>query len=233
MSDTLQEFINQWNSSFDPQETLDSFKTTVERMLAANRWCLSLSGEHDWLGDLPFARTIGARVEETVDAARRGIPVPRTDVPGIPPAASAPIVFIWPVPGEYRVSSGFGMRHHPVLGRLRMHRGIDISAGAGSAVYASAAGRVTVAGAVRGFGRAVYLDHGSGYVTVYGHCVPEVSVGQFVQQGQRIARVGSADELGPGNLSTGPHLHFEILLNGDPINPLPLLVRADRAVYHG
>ncbi|MGC8666685.1 MAG: murein hydrolase activator EnvC family protein [Chthonomonadales bacterium] len=120
--------------------------------------------------------------------------------------------FIRPAWGP--ITSGFGMRYHPILHRTRMHTGVDIGAGYGEPIRAAAAGEVVMAGYMRGYGYVVIIDHGGGVSTLYGHCSELlVSEGQSVRQGQVIARVGST------GLATGPHLHFEVRRNGVPVNP--------------
>ncbi|MCL6472509.1 MAG: peptidoglycan DD-metalloendopeptidase family protein [Firmicutes bacterium] len=124
--------------------------------------------------------------------------------------------FIYPASGP--ITSGFGMRFHPVLGYSRMHTGIDIGVPTGTLVHASASGTVIMAGWMGGYGNAVVISHGGGISTLYGHnSALLVSVGQYVSQGQVIARSGST------GLSTGPHLHFEIRLNGTPVDPMKYL----------
>jgi murein DD-endopeptidase MepM/ murein hydrolase activator NlpD len=118
--------------------------------------------------------------------------------------------FIWPVSGP--VTSGFGWRWG------RMHEGIDISASTGTPIRAAAAGSVIVAGWSGGYGNLVVIDHGGGVSTAYGHQSAIGSgVGQTVAQGQVIGYVGST-----GN-STGPHLHFEVRINGSPVDPMGYL----------
>lgn len=115
-----------------------------------------------------------------------------------------------------RFGSSFGMRYHPILKIRRMHEGIDLTAPKGTNIYATADGKVLQAGyRAGGFGKKVLLDHGFGYRTLYGHC-NEVLVepGQAVKRGEVIARVGST------GLSKSPHLHYEVHLNGHPVDPL-------------
>ncbi len=118
----------------------------------------------------------------------------------------------WPV--SPRVSSGFGMRLHPLLGFLRFHRGIDLKAGWGEPIRAAADGRVSGAGWAGGYGRQVRLAHAGGLATSYSHMSSIAAApGQTVRQGQVIGYVGSS------GLSTGPHLHYEVFKNGRPVNP--------------
>jgi murein DD-endopeptidase MepM/ murein hydrolase activator NlpD len=118
-----------------------------------------------------------------------------------------------PVDGA-RLSSGFGMRFHPILGYSRMHQGIDFAAPTGTPVVASAPGRVVQAGWGGGYGNVIRIEHGKGMVTRYAHLSRmNVRVGEQVGQGERIGAVGST------GLSTGPHLHYEVWVKGKPVNP--------------
>lgn len=118
-----------------------------------------------------------------------------------------------PVSGA-RLSSGFGMRFHPILNYSRMHQGIDFAAPTGTPVVASAAGRVVRAGWGGGFGNLIVIDHGRGMQTRYAHLHRmNVRAGQQVSQGQVIGQVGST------GMSTGPHLHYEVWKNGRPVDP--------------
>lgn len=118
-----------------------------------------------------------------------------------------------PVPGA--VSSGFGKRVHPITGGVKMHNGVDMNARMGDPIKAAEAGVVIVSGVKGGYGNAVMIDHGGGMVTLYGHQSKlGVSVGQTVSRGQVIGWVGSTGQ------STGPHLHFEVRINGTPRNPV-------------
>ena len=112
------------------------------------------------------------------------------------------------------VSSGFGMRRHPILGYSRMHRGVDFAAGYGTPIVAATDGRVAAAGWAGGYGRQVRLNHSGGLATSYSHMSRiAVAPGQAVRQGQVIGYVGST------GLSTGPHLHYELYRNGTAIDP--------------
>jgi murein DD-endopeptidase MepM/ murein hydrolase activator NlpD len=119
---------------------------------------------------------------------------------------------LWPVRG--RISSNYGWRIHPLTGRRQHHGGLDIAAPVGTAVRASAAGLVTFAGWRSGYGYTVIIRHGDGLETLYAHNSQlKVQAGTRVVKGQIIARVGSS-----GN-STGPHLHYEVIKDGQRVNP--------------
>ncbi|HEY7875142.1 MAG TPA: M23 family metallopeptidase, partial [Actinomycetota bacterium] len=118
--------------------------------------------------------------------------------------------FIWPLNGP--VTSGYGYR----WGRL--HAGIDISGYTGQPIIAAKSGVVIEAGSMGGYGNGTVIDHGGGIATLYGHQTSiGVSVGQRVSQGDVIGTVGST------GYSTGPHLHFEVRVNGSPQNPMNYL----------
>ena len=122
--------------------------------------------------------------------------------------------FGWPVPSCTYITSRFGRRVHPITGEEKNHTGLDIGAGFGATIVAADGGRVTLAGEKGGYGSCVMIDHGNGYVTLYGHMSSiSVSVGQNVSKGETIGYVGSS------GVSTGPHCHFEIFSGGSRIDP--------------
>lgn len=130
-------------------------------------------------------------------------------------------VMKWPVNGGY-VSSPYGWRIHPIFKTKKFHRGIDIAASSGTAVYAAGDGTVIKAsyGWGGGYGNRIWIDHGNGVITTYNHLKDgsfKVSSGQRVDKGDTIAGVGST------GYSTGAHLHFEIWVNGDTVNPMQYL----------
>jgi murein DD-endopeptidase MepM/ murein hydrolase activator NlpD len=129
-----------------------------------------------------------------------------------------------PVDGA-RITSGFGMRFHPVLGYTRMHKGIDFGVPVGTPVMASGSGTVKVAGHAGGYGNYMRIDMGNGYGFAYGHLsrfAPGIHAGSRVHQGQIVAYSGNT------GMSTGPHLHYEILVNGEQVNPLKVKVAQGR-----
>ncbi len=128
-----------------------------------------------------------------------------------------PPTYIKPISGG-RLSSGFGRRTAPTRGASTYHKGVDWATPVGTAVMASSAGTVTRAGWGSGYGYCVYISHADGKVTRYGHLSKIlVKVGQSVSQGEKIALSGNT------GVSTGAHLHFEILVNGTQVNPLNYL----------
>lgn len=123
--------------------------------------------------------------------------------------------FMWPSDCHIITSHFSPRRKNPVSGVYKRHTGVDIGASYGTAIYAANSGTVTLAGWNSGYGNCVVIDHGGGKATLYAHMSSiGVSKGQSVKKGQTIGRVGST-----GN-STGPHIHFEILINGAAVNPM-------------
>jgi murein DD-endopeptidase MepM/ murein hydrolase activator NlpD len=115
-----------------------------------------------------------------------------------------------------RIASGFGMRIDPVYGTPKMHKGLDFTAPQGTPIYATGDGIVRISGySAGGYGNHVEINHGYGYETLYGHMVRiKVTAGQKVKRGEVIGWVGSTGK------STGPHCHYEVLLNGQHVNPV-------------
>jgi murein DD-endopeptidase MepM/ murein hydrolase activator NlpD len=119
------------------------------------------------------------------------------------------------IPAEGNIGDEFGMRFHPILKVKRMHNGIDIVNGFGTKIYASGKGVVSFVGWRTGLGHTVEIDHGFGYVTIYGHLSgAAVKEKQTVERGELIAYMGSS-----GELTTGPHLHYEVWHDGIALDP--------------
>ena len=128
-----------------------------------------------------------------------------------------PSGFVYPIVYP-RVSSMFGMRKHPILRVRRHHDGIDLVAPIGTPIRTIAAGRVVFADPLGGYGNLVVIEHKPGLTSHYGHCdTMRVEPGQMVSSGQIIATLGNTGR------TTGPHLHFEIRMNGKPIDPLTVI----------
>jgi murein DD-endopeptidase MepM/ murein hydrolase activator NlpD len=145
-----------------------------------------------------------------LDGALNRLETARDTVKDMPFANPAP---------THEITSPFGNRTDPLLGRLALHPGIDFRAATGAPIKSAGAGKVLVASEVNGYGNMVEIDHGQGVTTRYGHMSRlNVKPGQLVTEGQVIGFAGSTGR------STGPHLHYEIRRNGTPINPMGFLV---------
>jgi len=119
---------------------------------------------------------------------------------------------------EAPITSGFGARVHPIFHTVRMHTGLDFGAGYGTPIRAGADGTVVKAGSLGGYGNATVIDHGRGMATLYGHQSRIlVHEGQTVKRGEVIGLVGAT------GFATGPHLHFEVRIDGTPVDPRPYL----------
>ena len=162
------------------------------------------TAEDEFIGEATALEASSAAIEAQIKAADSGLP------PGESPTSPAEAGLIWPVAGP--ITSPFGMR----WGKL--HQGIDIGVPMGTPIHAAASGQVIYAGWMTGYGNLTVIDHGGGIATAYAHQSKlEVSVGDEVTQGQEIGLVGSTGH------STGPHLHFEVRVNGVPVDPLAYL----------
>jgi murein DD-endopeptidase MepM/ murein hydrolase activator NlpD len=190
---------------FDPRENIlggaKYLKTLVDRFgktdIALAAYNAGAGNVEKYGGIPPFEET-QEYVSKVMNLWKTGIPVWNND-------------FYAPVKGE--ITSPFGERIHPITKKQSFHSGIDIAAPIGTPVKAAKDGRVKFADEAGLYGLTVILDHGNGLTTVYGHCFQlNVRQGDEVKKGDVIALVGST------GLSTGPHLHFEIRLNGKPIN---------------
>jgi murein DD-endopeptidase MepM/ murein hydrolase activator NlpD len=134
--------------------------------------------------------------------------------------------FVWPVPGFNGITSKFGMRTHPITGVYKLHTGVDIGAPTGANFVASNKGIVIAAEYNTAYGNFVMIDHGGGIQTLYAHGSQIVtSVGQEVNAGDVVLKVGST------GYATGPHAHFEVRINGTPVEPLTYL-QATGYVYN-
>ena len=149
----------------------------------------------------PRFRRLGLSLAR-MDALQRGL----QGIPQVIPAAGT------------QISSGFGYRSDPFAGSPAFHAGLDFKGPMGAAIYSAARGKVAFVGQRPGYGNCVEIDHGNGLRTRYAHMSAfRARVGQSVTAGQLIGAVGSTGR------STGPHLHFEVRLNGQPVNPRPFL----------
>lgn len=165
--------------------------------------------------------------------AERGAPPPvapatpdKATTPGPPAPSAAPKAtdiagrlkakaLDWPIRAAHRISSPFGTRVHPILKRRMFHNGIDLAAPTGTAIHAPGDGVIVRISEDRISGRVVSIDHGDGITTTYAHLhgVPGVPVGTPIRRGQRFATVGTTGR------STGPHLHYMVLVDGNVVDP--------------
>lgn len=183
------------------EQQADSQKEVVDR-LRTNRRALEAAEAQLEKDSQSIGQLIQKRVAE--ERARRGIVILGTGQLNLP--------------SEGAMSSGFGWRMHPILGYRRFHAGVDFAADYGSPILAADRGVVIFAGWYGGFGNSVILDHGNGLTTLYAHAQElYVAEGQTVERGKAIAAVGST------GLSTGPHLHFEVRKDGEPVDPMDYL----------
>lgn len=165
------------------------------------------------------ASKLSALEQAAADAARKKQEAASSYSPG----AGASVVsgngtFTHPCPGYSRISSYFGYREQPLAGASTNHKGMDFAAPTGTPIYAAAGGTVVSAGYSGKAGNLIVINHGNGLSTYYMHCHKiYVRAGQKVSKGQNIAIVGTT-----GN-STGPHLHFQVMSGGVPVNPLKYL----------
>jgi len=172
-----------------------------DMVLGANRELLYAGLDRVANSDLQLVKWNASGRSEWIDAANAAQP------------AQASEGMAWPVAGH--ITSYFGYRYHPILHFTRFHAGMDFGAAWGSPIVAAADGQVAAAGWSGGYGRQVRLWHGGGLTTTYSHMSEIVAApGSFVRRGQLIGYVGSS------GLSTGPHLHYEVLRDGTPVNPL-------------
>ena len=179
------------------RRTLAGARSDSQSALAATK-----ASERDWVAEANALQAASASVSSTITSQSAG-----SSSSSSPPSSSG---LVWPVSGP--ITSPFGMR----WGSL--HPGIDIGVGMGTPIRAAASGRVITASYSGGYGNLVVVDHGNGLATAYAHqSSMAVTPGQQVSQGQVIGYVGST------GFSTGPHLHFEVRVNGSPVDPMGYL----------
>lgn len=162
-------------------------------------------------------KSVQAQIDQQVAALRQQEQQQQQQNPSYNPgtAVGATGSMMWPCPSCHYITSPFGWRYHPIYHENRYHSGVDIGASYGATIVAADGGTVITSGYVSGYGECIVINHGNGLTTLYGHMSSRVvSVGQSVSKGQTIGYVGST-----GN-STGPHLHWEVTVNGQRVNPL-------------
>jgi murein DD-endopeptidase MepM/ murein hydrolase activator NlpD len=164
-----------------------------------------------WAGELTAYAREDAAVQSVI--GRSAAPVNTAVAAPTNPSA---LGFQWPI--QAPITSPYGYRVHPVYGSRRLHAGVDLGAARGTQIASSNDGSVIFAGVQGGYGNTVIVDHGGGITTLYAHLTSfNVSKGQTVGRGDIVGFVGST------GTATGPHLHFEVRVNGGPVNPISYL----------
>ena len=208
------------NNLIEKQTNVESLKASKESEIS------SLSGEleetNQKLADLQAAAEEAARKQKEKEAAVAAAAAAKKNNGSSAGAGGSVVsgngIFTHPCPGYSRISSTFGYRNAPLAGASTNHKGVDFAASIGTPIYAAAGGTVTSAGYSGKSGNLIIINHGNGLLTYYMHCnTIFVSAGQKVSKGQNIGQVGTT-----GN-STGPHLHFQVMSNGTPVNPMNYL----------
>lgn len=201
---SLEEIAALYEQAEDQLRSIESMYLTLKQM------------EEDMLAESDkLSQMIQDALEKEKEEQAKVTATPVPQATSTPAPNTQKAKYIWPCPNYPGISSYFGMRMHPIYNEWRMHKGIDINAADSTYILASASGKVIAAQWMDGYGYCIMISHGEGVVTLYAHCSKMlVTVGQTVSQGQNIALVGST------GLSTGPHLHFEVLINDTPSDPL-------------
>ena len=204
------------NDLIAKQMNVESLKASKESEIS------SISGEleqtNQKLAELQAAAEEAARKQKEKEAAAAAAKKNNNSGSAGGAVVSGNGMFTHPCPGYSRISSTFGYRNAPLAGASTNHKGVDFAASTGTPIYAAAAGTVTSAGYSGKAGNLIIINHGNGLLTYYMHCnTIFVSAGQKVSKGQNIGQVGTT-----GN-STGPHLHFQVMNNGTPVNPMNYL----------
>lgn len=194
------------------QETQEAIREQAQRDIAAKQ--ASIDEENatleQWNAELEAQTATMQALEAQIAAERK-----RLEEMNKPVQTYDGGTFIWPCPSSKRVTSPFGWREHPVYHYNRFHNGVDIGAKSGSDILAAYNGTVVAAAWNASMGNYIMINHGDGLYTIYMHCSKfYISQGQYVTRGQVIAAVGST------GVSTGPHLHFGVRLNGEYKDPL-------------
>ena len=167
-------------------------------------------------GDKEFSQLFASWKQTEAPAGALAVPRQTVSVPSAMPLTAA------------KLTSSFGMRTHPVLGGRRSHKGIDLGAPTGTPVYATADGTVAMAEWFSSYGNYIQLEHGGNMETRYAHLSGyTVQAGQQVKKGDLIGYVGSTGR------STGPHLHYEVRVDGEAVDPRPYMITPQMALAAG
>lgn len=196
------------------RQTLSQMQSTLETKRASQSAVISQLESRE--------ETVRRQVEEQVAEEARiqslinqALAAQKTSAQSASASVSGTGTMQWPCPSTNRLTSRFATRQHPIDGVTKMHNGIDIAGGYGADIIAADSGMVLFSGNSSSYGKYIVISHGGSLTTLYAHCSQLlVSAGATVSRGQTIAKVGSTGK------STGPHLHFEVSLNGSRQDPL-------------
>lgn len=196
------------------RQTLSQMQSTLETKRASQSAVISQLESRE--------ETVRRQVEEQVAEEARiqslinqALAAQKTSAQSASASVSGTGTMQWPCPSTKRLTSRFATRQHPIDGVTKMHNGIDIAGGYGADIIAADSGTVLFSGNSSSYGKYIVISHGGGLTSLYAHCSQLlVSAGAIVSRGQTIAKVGSTGK------STGPHLHFEVSLNGSRQDPL-------------
>ncbi len=217
----MEQNITQLSSTLDSiSVVVDSLKTGEIRIKSGVNYPY-VSGDQP---ALPYLKSVDNRIDQMQEKLQGIINTIRGEQPVQKPTSRIGAPSIYPCFG--RISDSWGLRMHPILNRIEFHMGIDISNNLGTAIYATASGVVKKVEYEDGYGKFIRLDHENGYETIYAHLYSaQVNPGDRVEKGQIIGLMGST------GLSTGPHLHYEVLVGGERDDPAAYLNFVDDSVY--
>ncbi len=213
VEEAKQLIVNEQNEQIEAKGILEGKKNELETLKAEKQRIIDSINS-----DINSLKKEEQKIEDDYNALQKELNEALAGDNSSTPAYKGNGKFTWPSAASTRVTSSYGYRTHPISGTRKLHRGVDIGAPMGSNVLAAEAGTVTTAGWNNSYGYYITINHGSGYVTLYAHNSKLlVSKGDKVTKGQVIAKCGST-----GN-STGPHIHFEVRVNGQLQNPMNYL----------
>jgi murein DD-endopeptidase MepM/ murein hydrolase activator NlpD len=216
--EVLEEIEDQYNVIEECKKTLDILRGDLERKKAkeADKKCELAISRNSVAEARQQIAAENASLEKELDALNAEANALTAEILRLqnPNVAYSGGIMQWPCPASTRITSKFGYRIHPVTKTKKLHTGLDIGVPTGSSIVAANSGTVIKAAWNNSYGYMVMVDHGGGIVTLYAHNSRLlVSAGQKVERGQQIALSGNT------GVSTGPHLHFEVRVNGEYKDP--------------
>ncbi len=213
-----QELIDSQNEQKEYKQSLEDKNASLESQkdeLETNKAKLEDDAEKKQLEEEALEAEKQAINNEIAELSKQSAAASGSSGPSYTPSGSLSAVSVWPAPSYTRISSNFGYRNSPTGGASSNHKGTDIASPANTPVLATGSGKVVKSYYSSSYGNYIAIDHGGGVITGYAHMNSRlVSVGETVSAGQQIGKVGST------GISTGNHLHFEVYINGSPVDPM-------------